>query len=766
MPPDLLHEFWVGPWKIEPLRGAVTDPDGKAQHLEPKVMDVFVCLAEHANELVTRDQLLETVWSGHAAADELLTRAISDLRHALQDDRGDPKYIETVPKRGYRLIGQVRLPKGIRLEQNIAPEKSKYTVTGRRLVIAVILLLCTAVILFAYDKWWMPEPLERSIAVLPFRNLSAVAEDAYFVDGIHDDILTQLAKLSSFGKVISRTSMEQYRETSKPMPQIGQELGVATILEGGVQRAGDRVRINVQLIEAATDEHLWVESYDRQLTVENVFLVQGQIARDVATALTVTLTPQEDQRLTKIPTTSLAAYRLYHLGRQESYKRTAESLERSAEYLEEAIRADPDYAQAYAGLAETYFLYGAYRDLSREDAGRKARPLAERAIQLDPTLAEGYAALGSVNTEDGQWAAAESNFDTAIALNPGLAWARMDYGVLLRWYLGRPDEAIIQLEEAARLSPLEPLVHTYLGEAYAAAHRVQDALETLHYALEIGPDNPRTYEALGDTYRSFLGRQDEAVKWYAKGLMRDPDSARLRYMITQAYMDMGDIPTARLMTEQIINLGGQSEWSQSIQGIMLMYLRQYQEALEFAEHEWQQSPTQVIASVLFVLYSWNGEYRRALEFLDKWLALAEDIPHPETKVTGANIGVAIGLVQTLAAMGENARAQRLLNNCLEVAKTAPQTGFYIGVKFHLVAIYALLDDTPNALLALREVIDAGVLGGWWWILLQYPATEPLRNEPQFQEMVEEIRTEMAAQLENVREMQRTGEMPPLPVVNH
>jgi tetratricopeptide (TPR) repeat protein len=356
--------------------------------------------------------------------------------------------------------------------------------------------------------------------------------------------------------------------------------------------------------------------------------------------------------------------------------------------------------------------------------------------------------------------------ETAIALNPGLAWARMDYGALLRWYLGRPDEAIIQLEEAARLSPLEPLVHTFLGEAYAAAHRVQDALETLHYALEIGPDNPRTYESLGDTYRAFLGRQDEAVKWYAKGLMRDPDSVRLRYALTLAYLDMGDIPTARLMTEQIINLGGQSGWSQSIQGIMLMYLRQYQEALEFAEHEWQQGPTQFIAEVLFVLYSWNGEYRRALEFHDKLLDLVEDMTDPETKVTGANLGMAISLVQNLAAMGENARAQRLLNNCLEVAKTAPQTGFYIGAKFHLVAIYALLDDTPNALLALREIIDAGVLGGWWWILLQYPATAPLRNEPQFQEMVEEIRTEMAAQLENVREMQRTGEMPPLPVVNH
>ena len=657
-------------------------------------------------------------------------------------------------------------PEGISLEKDVDPAESITHITGRRLDFLVISLLCAGLILFAYDKWWIGAPPKQSIAVLPFSNRSALAEDAYFVDGIHDDILTQLAKLSSFEKVISRTSMEQYRETSKPMPQIGQELGVATILEGGVQRAGDRVRINVQLIEAATDEHLWAETYDRQLTVENIFLVQEQIAREVAKALRVRLTPQEDNRLAKLPTTSLNAYRLYNLGRQETYKRTADSTERAIEYFEEAIRSDPDYAQAYAGLARVYLYQHFYGGLSRKDAIRQARPAAERAIQLDPILAEGYAALGYVNMYDRQWTAAESNFDTAIALNPGSAWARGTYGFFLAYDPNRYDEAIIQFEAATRLSPLDAPAHALLAYTYAEAHRSQDALETLHYALNLDPDHPLIYEYFGDVYGLFLGRLDEAVKWYARGLERDPDSVRLRPFMAAFYLDLGDITTARLLIEQQIKsaMHGQVR-TETLQLALLLYLRRYEEALEFAEEDWQRFGP-LVDSLLQDLYSLHGQYQRALEINDQRIELYEDnIPHPETKVTARNLTVAIYRAAILAGVGEDARAQQLLHNCLEAAKTVPSREWYLFGNFQLVQIYALLGDVPNALLALRESIDEGKRSGWWIDLLHSPITAPLRNEPQFQEMVEEIRADMAAQLENVREMQRTGEMPPLPVIN-
>ena len=659
-------------------------------------------------------------------------------------------------------------PEGISLEKDIESAESITHITGRRMDFIVIALLSAGLILFAYDKWWIGPPPEQSIAVLPFSNRSALAEDAYFVDGIHDDILTRLAKLSSFEKVISRTSMEQYRETNKTMLQIGQELGVATILEGGVQRAGDQVHITVQLIEAATDEHLWAETYDRRLTVENIFLVQEEIARDVTKALRLMLTSQDDNSLSKIPTTSLVAYRLYQLGRQENYKRTAESSERATEYFEEAIRTDPDYAQAYAGLASAYMYQYFDGGLSREDALRQARPMAERAIQLDPTLAEGYVALGVINTSDRQPVAAESNFETAIALNPGLTWARLAYGGYLYHLAGRYDDAIIQLEEAARLSPRDPLVHVFLGTVYGLAHRGQEALETLHYALNLDPDNPRIYESFGDLYGLFFGRLDQAVKWYSRGLQRDPSSVRLRGFLTVFYLDLGDIPTTRLLIEQQIDLAKQGQLSVELQQMALhVYTGRYEEALQFAEEAWRKNQYGVTAHSLATLYSLNGQYQRALEINDQRIGLFEDIsPHPETKVTAANLLSAIDRVAILVGMGENARAQRLLNNCLEVAKTASIRQFLLSANFRLVYTYTLLGDVPNALLALRASIDEGNRTGWWIDLLHSPVIASLRNEPQFQEMVEEIRADMATQLANVREMQRTGEIPPLPDVNH
>jgi len=777
---DTQNGFRLGNWQVYPLRNLLVGPPGEI-HIEPKVMQVLEHLASNPGQVVERDYLLHDLWDDRAFSDEPLTRCIAALRHALDDDPKDPTYIQTIPKSGYRLVCSVESLEKPSDDGRAGPGSRG----GRRIALPVVLsVILVAALYMTYhvtssykiespqltvEGTTQSEPSVYSIAVLPFRNLSAVAEDAFFADGIHDDILTQLAKLSSLDKVISRASMEQYRETSKSMPQIGQELGVATILDGGVQRAGDRVRINVQLIDAATDNHLWAETYDRQLTIENIFLVQELIAREVAKVLRMTLTPQEDNRLGKVPTTNLDAYRLYQLGRQETRKRTAESSERATDYFEEAIRSDPDYAQAYAGLAQAY-LYQLFDGggLRREDAVRQARPVAERAIQLDATLAEGHAALGFVNTWGLQRAAAENNFKTAIALNPGLALARLQYGNLLRVSLNRFDEVIIQLEEAARLSPLDPRVHVFLAYAYGNVHRTQDALNTLHYALKLAPGNPRTYEALGDVYAASLGRLDEAVKWYARGLQRDPSSTRLRSFMAAYYLDMGDIPTVRLLIEQQIDQAKHQYWPVEHQQLaLLLYLRHYQEALEFAEKEWRQRPEGTVAHYLNTLYSLNGQYQRALEINNQRIELYGDVAiHPETKVTAPMLAVAIDRAAVLAGMGENARAQRLLNNCLEVAKTVPNQSTYLVRSFHLVHIYALLDDVPNALLALRESIDEGRRSGWWIDLLHSPITASLRNEPQFQEMIEEIRDDMAAQFANVREMQRTGEMPPLPVVNH
>jgi TolB-like protein/DNA-binding winged helix-turn-helix (wHTH) protein len=271
---DLRHGFRVGAWDIEPLRGAITGPNGEAHHLEPKVMDVFVFLAEHPNELVTRNQLLDVVWTGQVAADELLTRAISELRRALQEDPGDPTYIETVPKRGYRLIGEVLPLADIKPEKKGARFKSFANFTGRRLDFIVILLLCVGLLLFAYEKWWTDTPPELSIAVLPFENLSADPEQEYFSDGISEEILNLLAQVESL-KVIARHSSFSFKGQAVDIATMAEQLNVRHLLEGSVRRSGDRVRITAQLIDARDSSHLWSEAYERDYSAENLFEIQS-----------------------------------------------------------------------------------------------------------------------------------------------------------------------------------------------------------------------------------------------------------------------------------------------------------------------------------------------------------------------------------------------------------------------------------------------------------------------------------------------------------
>ena len=226
-----------------------------------------------------------------------------------------------------------------------------------------------------------------SIAVLPFDNRSAKADDAFFVDGIHDDILTQLSKVSAL-KVISRTSVERFRDTTLPTRVIAEQLGATQILEGGVQRAGQRVRINVQLIDAATDTHLWAESYDRELTAESIFAIQTEVAAAISDALQATLTPAERKRVSAVPTRNLAAWEALQLGRQRMAHRTSAGLAESEKFMQRATELDPDFALAHVGLADALMLRRMYAGLPRDSGLARVDAAIGRALQLDPDLAE------------------------------------------------------------------------------------------------------------------------------------------------------------------------------------------------------------------------------------------------------------------------------------------------------------------------------------------------------------------------------------------
>ena len=346
----------------------------------------------------------------------------------------------------------------------------------------------------------------RSIAVLPFANMSADPENEYFSDGVTEEILTVLARVGDL-KVISRTSAMSYKGSSKSLRQIGNELGVATILEGSVRRAGPRVRITAQLIDARTDQHLWAERYDRDL--EDIFAIQADVAERIVEALKVHLTPRERAQLTEAPKISQAAYEAYLKGLWFWNRRSPANLRRAERCFRDAAEAEPDYARAHAGRACACVLQLHWGSDADSDARDRAFGEAERAIELDPNVSEGYTARAQVRIYDRDWPAAERDFRRAIELNPGDATARQWYSEYLAC-MGRLEEAFEEIARARELDPLSLAVLTQTGNVLVYARQYEEAERRYREALELDPAFSVARFKLMELYQ-LLGRHDEAL---------------------------------------------------------------------------------------------------------------------------------------------------------------------------------------------------------------------------------------------------------------
>ncbi len=339
----------------------------------------------------------------------------------------------------------------------------------------------------------LPAAAEKSIAVIPFTNLSESKENEYFSDGITEDILTRISRIQGL-RVISRTSVMGYKGTTKKIPEIGAELGVTHVLEGSVRRAGNQVRIVAQLIDARTDEHLWAETYDREL--KDIFAIQSEIAQQIAAALQARLSPEEQQRITVTATGNLTAYDLYLRGREYLYGPGRQEIENAIALFKQAIELDPRYARAYAGLALAYVSPWAPLHPARVDSAAAA---SRRAIELAPDLAEGYAALGTVYRRRGQLREAREQFQRAVQLNPNHATAVAGIGFVHR-ETGRPDEALPWFKRGVTLDPTNPARYRQVGSTYAMLGELEEAEQWLQQASRLQPDNPHLHGDLVEVY--------------------------------------------------------------------------------------------------------------------------------------------------------------------------------------------------------------------------------------------------------------------------
>jgi TolB-like protein/cytochrome c-type biogenesis protein CcmH/NrfG len=363
----------------------------------------------------------------------------------------------------------------------------------------------------------------RSVAVLPFTTRAREGdEDAViFSDGIHDDVLTQLAKINSL-TVISRTSVMQYAGTTKPIPEIAAELGVATILEGGVQRSGDRVRLNVQLIEASTDKHLWAETYDEELTAANVFAIQSDLAKKIASALQTTLTAEETARIDSRPTENTEALELYSRARYLMLSGTGrgESLRQAQSLLEQAVELDPGYARAWAQLGSVYMALKDQGLLPAAEGLRLADEAVDRALELDPNLAEGHSARAQYLLGELRYEEAEEESLRSLELNPGSAEEHRRYSRLLT-QLDRHDEAVREARRAVELDPLSVTARATLGDAMWWAGDWEGTVTESQKLIEMAPDLAYAYYNLGYGY-AMQDMNEEAIEAFRKAVELDP----------------------------------------------------------------------------------------------------------------------------------------------------------------------------------------------------------------------------------------------------
>jgi TolB-like protein/Tfp pilus assembly protein PilF len=395
--------------------------------------------------------------------------------------------------------------------------------------------------------------IDKSIAVLPFENLSDDKKNAYFADGVQDEILTRLAKIGEL-KVIARSSTERYKSSGEDMREIGRQLGVAHVLEGSVQKAADNVRVRVQLIDAATATHLWAESYDRKLT--DIFAVESEIATKVAGQLRARLTRPERSALSVRPTENAEAYQRYLFGRYFWNKRTATDLEKAIDYFNQAIEKDPNYALAYAGLADAYVLLSGYGEGRPNDTFPPAKAAAMKALELDPTLGEAHAALGMVLfAYDLKFAEATREFQRAIELNPNYATAHQWYAECGLIPFGKFDEAVAEVKRALELDPLSVIINADVGSVLAHARRYDEAIAQLRKTVEMDPNFYYARWQLGEALE-IKGFNEEAAAQYKKAIELNDDPLP-RALLGRLYARTGRTDEAREILRQLRELSKQ-----------------------------------------------------------------------------------------------------------------------------------------------------------------------------------------------------------------
>jgi TolB-like protein/DNA-binding winged helix-turn-helix (wHTH) protein/Flp pilus assembly protein TadD len=527
-----------GVFEADPRSGELRK-HGMRVRLQGQPFQVLAMLLEHPGEVVTREELQKKLWPADTFVDfdQGLNKAINKLREALGDSAETPRFVETVARRGYRFLAEVKpveRPVGGKIRTAAAPDPApqthgpavateprtgKHRLTGAQWKTSAVLLLFLIVVglgVWSYKSRQRSSPAIRSLAVLPFESLSSDTNQDYFADGMTDQLISDLGQIGAL-RVISRTSVMGYKHVRKPLPEIARELNVDAVVEGTVLRSGDRVRITAQLINASADKHLWSQSYEGEL--RETLEVQSKVAMAIADQVRINLNPKEQAALVAAKVVNPEAYVSYLKGRYFWNKRTADSLKIALAYFNQAIEEDPKYAQAYSGLADTYALLGdwQYAVMTPKEALPKAKAAAIKALELDNSLGEAHNSLAfCLDGFDWDFESAGKEFQRAIELNPGYATTHHWYA----WHLAllhRYDDAIAEMKKAQNLDPLSLVINADLAELLAIAHLYDESIQQSQKTIEMDPRFGLAHNHLGQAYLQ-TRRFDEALAELTKAV--------------------------------------------------------------------------------------------------------------------------------------------------------------------------------------------------------------------------------------------------------
>jgi TolB-like protein/DNA-binding winged helix-turn-helix (wHTH) protein len=505
----------IGEWRVDPPIDEISK-EGASVKLEPRTMRLLVCLAEHAGQVLSVEQLLDEVWKDVVVTPNSVYHAVATLRRVLGDNTKEPTYIANVLRRGYCLIAPVQWVDASTHRLGLlanpdagapAPHISSRAAL-RSLALWLVPLLLGALLILAY--FFSVRPHKAMLVVLPFENLSGDASQEYFSDGMTEELITQLGGLDpQHLGVIARTSAMQYKGAHKDVAQIARELGANYVLEGSIRGSRERIRVTAQLIASSDQAHIWAQSFDRDAS--DVLRLQSEVATAIAEKIQLNLPQTASVRLTRTPSINPQAHEAFLEGLNAENQRTKPAFERAIESFNRALVLEPEYAMAYAELSRTYSLATVVGLGIPTEMMINARNAALKAIQIDDSVATAHTTLGFIHAHfDFDWPAAEREFRRAIELNASDAYAHLFYSNSLLSPLGRHDEAIAEMKTAIRLDPLSAPVDSFLGRTYLWARRYSDALAHLQQSVQRFPDFPLNRVRLAHLY-TYLNKFDDAI---------------------------------------------------------------------------------------------------------------------------------------------------------------------------------------------------------------------------------------------------------------